>query len=58
MSSMVFDLHQFGDIPDADLAPLSGSSQELRTAAEAVAGDLVRAVGAVGKLRRAGCQGH
>lgn len=52
------DLHHFGDIPDANLAPLGGSSQELRAAAEAVARDLVRTVRAVGKLGGAGRQCH
>lgn len=48
------DLHHFGDIPYADLAPLGGSSQKLWAAAEAIAGDLVRTVGAVGSLGGAG----
>lgn len=52
------DLHHFGDVPDADLAPPGGGSQELRAASEAVTGDLVRAVRPVGKLSGARRQRH
>lgn len=49
-------LHELGHVPYADLAPLGGSRQEVRAAAEAVAGDLVRAV-RTGELRWARRQG-
>lgn len=52
------DLHHLGDVPDADLSPLGGRRQELRTAAKTVAGDLVGAVGAAGELGGAGGQRH
>ena len=51
-------LHHLGYIPDANLAPLGGGCQEVGTAAEAVARDLVGAVGAAGELGRAGGQRH
>lgn len=35
------DLHHFRDIPDANLAPLGGSSQELWAAAKTIASNLV-----------------
>lgn len=56
--SAVSDPHHFGDVPDADLAPFSGSSQKLRAAAEAIAGDLVRTVVTVGTVGGAGGQCH
>lgn len=52
------NLHHFGDIPDTNLSPLGGSSQELWAAAKTIAGNLVGAVGAVGKLGRTGGQRH
>lgn len=49
-------LHELGHVPYADLAPLGGGGQEVRAAAETVAGDLIGAVGA-GELGGAGRQG-
>lgn len=48
-------LHELGHVPDADLAPLGGGGEKVRAAAEAVAGDLIGAVGA-GELGGAGGQ--
>lgn len=52
------DLHHLGDVPDADLSPLGGRRQKLRTAAKTVAGYLVGAVGAAGELGGTGGQRH
>lgn len=49
-------LHKLGHIPDADLAALGGCCQKVGAAAEAVAGDLIRAV-RTRELSGAGGQG-